>query len=325
MQKTLPTFLAVVFPLLIAGYSEGETADQTRAKPQAEVAPERAAATNAAVGHVPEGYRLVWSDEFDSQEQFLSNWSFEHGGTGWGNGELQYYCAGGVYGPTGQKTASVGDGTLKIKAYKIAPSEESQNREFISARLNTRKGWKHGYIEMRARLPKTKGCWSAFWMLPTDGPSYVRDESRQGGEIDIVEYVPGDDPDNVYFSAHSYNATGEVGRDSGYVDPATGVKHPFWKRIGVKDPGDWHCYGVEWTHDYVRGLCDGVEFFRAPNPNPDGDDTAAWPFDQSFYIKLNLAIGGSWGGTPAEDFGEATYEIDWVRVYQRPEESSSKK
>ena len=111
MQKALPTSLAVVFPLLIAGYSEGKTANQTRARPQAEAAPERAAATNAPAGHAPKGYRLVWSDEFDSQEQFLSNWSFERGGTGWGNGELQYYCAGGVYGPTGQKTASVVGGS----------------------------------------------------------------------------------------------------------------------------------------------------------------------------------------------------------------------
>ncbi|MBO4466275.1 MAG: hypothetical protein J5748_06350 [Bacteroidales bacterium] len=65
------------------------------------------------------------------------------------------------------------------------------------------------------------------------------------------------------------------------------------------------------------GYCDGVQYFYAPNPVPNSVDMATWPFDQNFYLKLNLAIGGSWGGTPAADFNEATYEIDWVRVWQK--------
>lgn len=267
--------------------------------------------------NAPEGYRLVWSDDFDAEDSFYSNWAFERGGSGWGNNELQYYCAGGIYEPTGQKTASVSNGTLKIKAYKITPSKTSQGRGFISARLNTRKSWQYGYIEIRARLPQIKGCWPAFWMLLKDGPSYVRDESRTGGEIDIIEYVPGEDSNTVHFSAHSYNATAAAGRNTGYVDPATGVKHSYSDHTRVENPGNWHCYGMEWTHTYIRGYCDGVEYFYAPNPCPDVADTAFWPFDQKYYIKLNLAIGGSWGGTPAADFSEATCEIDWVRVYQK--------
>jgi len=268
-------------------------------------------------GFTPAGYHLVWSDEFESQVKLYSNWSFEQGGTGWGNNELQYYCDGGIYEPTGQQTASVSDGTLKIRAYKVTPSYASDNCEYISARMNTKEGWVHGYIEMRARLPKTMGCWSAFWMLPTDGPSYVRDESRTGAEIDIMEYVPGDAPNNVYFSAHSYNATGEAGRDTGYVDPVTGIKYSYSDHIRISDPGEWHCYGMEWTHEYIRAYCDGVEYFYAPNPVPNTVDTATWPFDQKMYIKLNLAIGGTWGGTPAPGLNGETYEIDWVRVYQK--------
>ena len=230
---------------------------------------------------------------------------------------MQYYCAGGYYTPTGQQTASISDGTLKIKAYKITPSKKnSDNKSYISARMNTKSSWQYGYIEMRARLPLTQGCWSAFWMLLRDGPSYVRDASQTGAEIDIMEFVPGENPKRVYFSAHSYNATPEAGTSTGYVDPSTGKKYSYCQYKQVSNPGEWHCYGMEWTHEYIRGYCDGKEYFYAPNPNPDVPNLAVWPFDQKFYLKLNLAVGGSWGGTPAADFDEATYEIDWVRLYQ---------
>ena len=268
-------------------------------------------------GFTPAGYHLVWNDEFDSQVKLYTNWYFEQGGTGWGNQELQYYCPGGVYDPTGQQTAFVSDGTLKIKAYKITPSYQSDNCEYISTRMNTKEGWEHGYIEMRAKLPTVKGCWPAFWMLLVDGPYWVRDPSGTGAEIDIMEYVPGDNPNRVWFSAHSYNATGEAGSITGYVDPATGIKHSYSDYAKVSDAGAWHCYGMEWTHEYIRGYFDGEEYFYAPNPTPKAEDMATWPFDQKFNLKLNLAIGGSWGGTPASNFTEATYEIDWVRVYQK--------
>lgn len=268
-------------------------------------------------GYAPAGYKLAWSDEFDSQVALYSNWHFEKGGTGWGNQELQYYCDGGIYEPTGQKTASVSDGTLKIKAYKIAPSYTSDNKEYISTRMNTNEGWQYGYIEMRAKMPMVKGCWPAFWMLLVDGPYWVRDPSGKGAEIDIMEFVPGDSPTDVWFSAHSYNATGEAGENTGYVDPETGKKYRYTAKAVVKDPQNWHCYGMEWTSQYIKGFCDGEAYFYAPNPKPGVVDYATWPFDQKFNLKLNLAIGGAWGGEPAADFTEATYEVDWVRVYQK--------
>lgn len=279
--------------------------------------PNRGGGEKPSDGYAPSGYHLAWSDEFDSQAGLYSNWSFEKGGTGWGNSELQYYCEGGIYAPTGQQTASVSNGSLKIKAFKVTPSSSSNNCEFISARMNTKQGWEHGYIEMRARLPMTKGCWPAFWMLPLDGPYNVMDPTGWGAEIDILEYVPGDERYSAYFSAHSHNATPAAGDKSGYVDPSTGTMYSYCQKTRVSTPNNWHCYGMEWTHEYIRGYVDGKEFFYAPNPSPDIQDQYSWPFDQKFYIKLNLAVGGSWGGTPASNFTEETYEVDWVRVYQK--------
>ena len=268
-------------------------------------------------GYAPAGYSLKWSDEFDNQADFYSNWHFEKGGTGWGNAELQYYCQDGVYTPTGQKTAAISDGTLKIKAYKIKASASSDNKEFISTRMNTNAGWQYGYMEMRAKMPMVVGCWPAFWMLPINGPYWVRDASGKGAEIDIMEFVPGDDPKTVWFSAHSYNATGEAGENTGYVDPESGIKYRYTGDVHVDDPQNWHCYGLEWTHEYIKGFLDGVEYYYAPNPVPNTVDSYTWPFDQIMNLKLNLAIGGAWGGEPAANFTEATYEIDWVRVYQK--------
>lgn len=268
-------------------------------------------------GYVPEGYSLVWNDEFDSQAAMTNRWTFEKGGSGWGNQELQYYCAKGVYEPTGQQTAFVSDGTLKIKAYKITPSASSDNREYISTRMNTKDSWMHGYIEMKARLPMTRGCWPAFWMLPSEGPYDVMDKSGWGGEIDIMEYVPNDGVNTLYFSAHCHDVTRVAGRDTGYIDPETGLKYSYCQTTDLMTPNNWHCYGLEWTHEYIKGYLDGVEYFYAPNPKPDEVYPFSWPFDQKFYLKLNLAIGGSWGGQVAPGFKEETYEIDWVRVYQK--------
>jgi len=276
-------------------------------------------------GYAPSNYALVWNDEFNSQASLYSNWTFEEGGHGWGNQENQYYCPGGYYTPTGQQTASVSDGTLKITAYKLQAGPYPGNDcHYISTRMNTKEGWTHGYIEMRAKLPVKLGCWSAFWMLLKDGPSYVMNEPVPGAEIDMMEHVPADNPQSIYFSAHSYNATAAAehngGRNSGYVDPVSSRKYSYCQVGTVGNAAEWHCYGMEWTHEFIKGFIDGVQFFYVPNPTPNVVDLRTWPFDQEFYLKLNLAVGGTWGGTPAADFNAETFEVDWVRVYEKTSE-----
>lgn len=263
-------------------------------------------------GYAPAGYKLVWSDEFNDRSSLARNWYFEEGGTGWGNNELQYYCAGGVYEPNGLNTAEVVDGKLHITAYKVTPSAASGNCEYVSTRMNTTRGWKYGYIEMRAKLPAEGGTWPAFWMLMKNGPSWIGDG---GGELDIMEWV-GNDPGMVHFSAHSKNVTTNSGNF--YVDPETGEKYPHSRGIAIENPSsEFHCFGMEWTHEYIRAFLDGVEYYYCANPIPSISDVTWWPFDTEYYIKLNLAIGGNWGGNVPAGFTSSTYEIDWVRVYQK--------
>ena len=272
-------------------------------------------------GYPPAGYSLVWSDEFTDGEDLSDNWTFETGGSGWGNGERQYYCADGI-APSGVRTAEIVDGVLHITARKVSPSADTDNCSYVSARLSTRNKWKYGYMEMRAQLPTEAGTWSAFWMLPDKSkyPAWVRDESMKGGELDIMEYVPNDNPDEYYFSAHSYNATPEAGGNSGYDDPQTHAHYAYYGSTAITHPDtQWHCFGMEWTHTYVKAFLDGVQFYYAPNPSPDYANPVAnpdWGFDKEFYIKLNLAMGGSWGGTIPSGFTTASYKIDWIRVYQ---------
>lgn len=269
------------------------------------------AVTDPVIDHVPEGYKLVWSAEFNDSTPLTDDWIFEIGGKGWGNNEDQYYCAGGVFEPTGHQTAKVEDGALHITAYKIEPSEASDNRSYVSTRMNTWNSWQYGYIEMRAKLPEVQGTWPAFWMLPKDGKYDIK---NGGGELDIMEWV-GNEPETVWFSAHSQKVTTKS--EGRYIDPATGLGYRHSEGIAIATPGEYHTYGMEWTHEYVKAYFDGVQYYYAPNPKPDENDVTAWPFDKEYYIKLNLAIGGSWGGYIDPDFTTATYEIDWVRVYQK--------
>ena len=231
----------------------------------------------------------VWSEEFDSGNNIDSTkWSFETGDDGWGNNELQYYTNG--------KNIELDSGILRI----IAKKENILSRNYSSARLVTKNkaGWKYGRIVIRARLPHGKGVWPAFWMLPETNSI---PESVNNGEIDIMEYV-GFDQDVVHFSVHSkvYNIKLRNGKTS---------------FIKIKDAEKkFHIYRLDWTPYGIRGYADGKKYFEYKNNNKG---SGYWPFDKKFFLILNLAIGGDWGGFKGidESIFPATLEIDYVRVY----------
>lgn len=166
---------------------------------------------------------------------------------------------------------------------------------YTKVNVDTSYQWQYGYIEMRAKLPTTVRCWPAFWMLLADGN-------------------PDEDKHQVFFSAHSFNANA-TDRYSGYDDPETEMLYSYCQSSYIYSPENWHTYSMLWTDKYILGFCDGVEYFYVPNPTPDEEDLATWPFNKEYYLKLNLAIGG-WGGTPARNFRQATFEIDQISVYQ---------
>jgi len=241
--------------------------------------------------YVPEGYTLVWHDEFNSGKMpdTNNNWWYETGASGWGNNELQNYVAGA----SGTDTcALVSNGTLKIIAKK-------KGAQVISIRMNTKESWTYGYFEARLKLPAGKGTWPAFWMLPQNFVSWPDD-----GEIDIMEEV-GFDPNKVLASIHCkayYHSIGTQKSGEIYIPTAQ---------------SDFHVYAVEWTSDFIKGYADGTCYFTFPNDKTGNKNT--WPFNAPFYLKLNLAWGGDWGGAQGVDESKlpATYEIDYVRVFQK--------
>jgi len=246
---------------------------------------------NPTDGYAPLGYNLVWSDEFDETSNGLPNkdeWWYEIGGGGWGNNELEVYVPGFLGTDT---VAKVKDGMLTITAYQL-PSQ------VISVRMNTVKSWQYGYFEMRAKLPGGKGTWPAFWMMPKNFTAWPKD-----GEIDIMEYV-GYRPDVTQSSIHCTSFYGGNSKNGTHAAP--GAERNFYT------------YGLQWTKDSITAYINGVEYFNYPYDGKSNRDT--WPFNAPFYLKLNLAIGGNWGGAQGVDpnIFPAKYVIDYVRVYQKP-------
>ena len=248
--------------------------------------------------YVPAGYNRVWAEEFNADrlsggKPALPNtekWRYENLPKGAVNNELQTYV-GGFRGT--DTVAAIYDGTLKIIARK-------SGADIISARINTIEAWTYGYFEARLRVPGGKGTWPAFWMLPKKEPlNWPLD-----GEIDIMEYV-GYQPNVVHCTVHTGAYNHMIGTQKGEQKTITGAETEF------------HIYAVEWTADYIKGFVDGEEYFRFNNDGAGNKET--WPFNVPFYLKLNLAWGGDWGGAQGVDESKlpATYEIDYVRVYQK--------
>jgi beta-glucanase (GH16 family) len=262
------------------------------ARAQDSVQPGSPAAPTGAVE-----WRLVWSDEFDSPGlPDASTWTYDVGGSGWGNNELQFYSE------ARRENARVEAGLLIIEARR----EPLGGRAYSSARLKTRAGWTYGRIEVRAKLPRGRGTWPAIWMLPQKG-TYAQGGWPDNGEIDIMEHV-GFDPEIVHASVHTraYNHVDRTQRTAQTPVP------------GAQD--DFHLYAVEWTTERIRGFVDDREYFAFANERLSNSqaDWRHWPFDRDFHILLNIAVGGNWGGQKGVDdsIWPQRMEIDYVRVLQ---------
>lgn len=243
----------------------------------------------------PEGYQLVWHDEFDTAgvtSPSTDKWWYETGDGGWGNNELQDYVSGGKY--NGTRIAEVSDGTLKITAQKI-------DGKVRSVRMNTVEGWTYGYFEGRLKLCKGRGTWPAFWMMPKNFRAWPDD-----GEIDIMEHV----------GYHENFVSSSIHCKAYYHSIGTQKTHELYLATATSE---FHTYACEWTPEYLKFYFDGKLHFTFNNDGRGNKDT--WPFNAPFYLKLNLAWGGNWGGAEGVDETclPTTYEIDYVRVFQKIE------
>ena len=236
---------------------------------------------------------LIWQDEFDGTSVNANNWTFETGATGWGNNELQNYTNG--------NNASVAGGKLTITARKV--DENKLPGSYTSARMITmnKKEFLYGRIEIRAKLPSGTGIWPAIWML---GSNFKTAGWPACGEIDIMEYV-GYQPNTVHATIHT---------PSGYGGSGSGTSVPL-----ATCEEEFHNYGIIWNEKYIRFYIDdpaNVIYTYAPVVK----NSANWPFDQPFFLILNVAVGGNWGGANGIDNSifPQSMEVDYVRVYQEP-------
>jgi beta-glucanase (GH16 family) len=242
-----------------------------------------------------EGYNLVWNDEFDKTFIDPSKWEYEVNANGGGNNELQYYTAH-------VKNSFVKEGKLNIVANYEEYSGTEGTRHFTSARLRTKnKGdWKYGRIEVSAKLPAGRGTWPAIWMLPTD---WEYGGWPASGEIDIMEHV-GYDSNIVHGSIHTKAFNHIIGTQKS-------AKLPISTSLT-----EFHTYAVEWFDDRIDFFIDEYKYFTFQNEYKGWEK---WPFDKRFYLIINIAVGGNWGGAKGIDTSifPTTLKIDYVRVYEK--------
>ena len=266
-------------------------------------------ASNKASAKAPEGWQLVWSDEFSGRNIDTNKWDFQlgtgsqYGLEGWGNNELQYYR---------KENAYLKGGNLVLEARK----EDFGGCAYTSARLRTVKDdgtelftKTYGRIEARIKMPSGNGIWPAFWLLPatTDYGTWA-----SSGEIDILE-AKGRLPNRVYGTLHF-----------GQAWPGNKNSGGMYKFPNEETIEDYHVYSLEWEPGLLRWLVDDNVYYETsqwwslganesePYPYPA-------PYDKPFYILLNLALGGNFdGGIAPEDYSlPAQMFVDYVRVYDK--------
>ena len=250
------------------------------------------AAAEESAYDAPEGYQLVWQDEFDEGTELNSvDWTHEVQSDHWVNNELQNYV--NRKSPKGNLVTEVNDGTLKIHCFK-------EDGKVYSGRVyaHVKEGWLYGYIEASIKLPKGKGTWPAFWMMPVNFRSWPAD-----GEIDIMEEV-GYHPNYVSSSLHANAHVHSNG---------TQVTHEMYCK-GAE--GEFHTYAIEWTAQNITTYVDGKQQLSYDNRGLGRDD---WPYNDPFYVIFNLAWGGDWGGSQGVDETAlpVTMEVDYIRVFQK--------
>ena len=228
--------------------------------------------------------KAIWSDEFNVDgAPDATKWAYDigTGDWGWGNNEAQYYTSRA-------DNVKVQNGVLKI----IAQRENYSGSNYTSARIKTQGKFtfKYGRVEMRAKLPSGGGTWPALWML---GNNITTAGWPACGEIDIMEHL-GNQLNKIYGTLHHPGHSGG-NADSRTVDIANATS-------------EFHIYALDWRADAIKFYVDNQLFYTFTN-------TSSLPFNQNFFLIINCAIGGNFGGTIDPNFVSSTYEVDYIRVF----------
>lgn len=234
-----------------------------------------------------EGKKLMWADEFNQPSLNLDHWSIKLGDgcpnlCGWGNNERQIYT---------DTNHLMRNGNLVIQA-------QLQDGQYTSTRITTKDkvAYTYGYFEVRAKLPTGQGVWPAFWML---GSNITKVGWPLCGEIDILEYV-GKEPGEIFTSLHTQASHGNT------------INSKKTKLPKIEE--GFHVYGADWNKDHIEFFVDGKSVYTFIPKNKSQEE---WPFDQSFYLLLNMAIGGNFGGPEVDDsIFPQEFIIDYVRIYK---------
>lgn len=238
------------------------------------------------------GYTLAWSDEFNTPSLNAANWAFQNGNgcpalCGWGNSELEYYA---------ENNLTFQNGKMVIEARK----ENVGGSSYTSSKILStgKKTFKFGRIDFRAKLPKGKGIWPAFWMMPE---SSVYGSWPKSGELDIMEYL-GHETNKTYGTLHFGPGPGSTQIGKSHVLPTGNFSDEF------------HVFSLIWKQDQIQWLVDGNVYGTANKVDFGANN---YPFNEQFYFIINLAVGGQWPGSPdASTTFPQWMIVDYVRVYQ---------
>lgn len=303
LARTMALVTVVALVGTACGTSDSSTGGTSTTTPPATTTTAPPTTTTTIVAPEPEpiddsgDWDLVWSDEFDGDTIDETSWTYDIGGWGWGNGEAQYYT-------DRPENARIDDGLLVITLRQ----EQIENSYYTSARLKTQglREFQYGRIEARMKVPSGSGTWPAFWML---GATFDNDDGDpatdwpQAGEIDVMEHV-GRKPQVTYGTIHGpgYAGAGSLGG---------------WNTQDYDIAEDFHTYAIEWDEGGIEWFYDGEPFYEI---GPDDIGNREWVYDQPFFLIVNLALGGTFGGNIALDLEYPLHlYVDHVRVYEAVE------
>ena len=262
------------------------------------------ALTSPSVSHA--AWQLAWSDEFaqaDGTSPDSAKWSFDIGGGGYGNNELESYTSR-------TNNARIINGQLVIEAkQENFTGPDNIPRNYTSARMLTKGkwSWTYGRMEARIKIPRGQGIWPAFWMLGANIDSVGWPAC---GEIDIMENIgKASDQGTTHGTIHGAHTGG-----GGSYNGGAGVGGTYTLPGGAVLGDDFHIYAVEWTTNQIKWYLDNVQYFTATPATLPAD--GIWPFSLPQFFLLNVAVGGNWPGNPD---GTTVFPqqmlVDYVRVY----------